>query len=123
MGEKTPPLSNLVEELRALRGIAFPSTRELEQVWRALPTLLSALEGEKEGWQDIATAPKQKVILLWALTDTETGNYKMATGYWMPGFGDEPGAWEWEGRRLKAYDVQPTHWQPLPVPPSKGGIP
>jgi hypothetical protein len=36
------------------------------------------------GWLPISTAPKQKVILLWALTDTDTGNWKMATGYWMP---------------------------------------
>lgn len=71
-----------------------------------------------EAWQPIETAPKQKVVLLWALTDTETGNWLMATGYWMPGYGDDPGAWTWDGRRLKAYDTQPTHWQPLPEPPA-----
>lgn len=68
-------------------------------------------------WQPIASAPKQRVILLWALTDTETGNWKTATGYWMPGYGDDPGAWWWDGRQLKSYDIQPTHWQRLPEPP------
>jgi hypothetical protein len=69
-------------------------------------------------WQPIETAPKQKVILLWALTDTDTGNWKMAAGYWMPGYGDEPGEWTWDGHRLKSYDAQPTHWMPLPEPPT-----
>lgn len=72
-------------------------------------------------WQPIETAPKQRVVLLWALTDEETGNWKMATGFWMPGYRDEPGEWEWDGRRLKPYDVQPTHWMPLPEPPAHGG--
>jgi hypothetical protein len=74
-------------------------------------------EPSTAGWLPISTAPKQKVILLWALTDTDTGNWKMATGYWMPGYGDEPGDWYWDGRRLTAYDVQPTHWQELPDSP------
>ncbi len=78
----------------------------------------SAEREMREAWQPIETAPKQKVVLLWALTDTETGNWLMATGYWMPGYGDDPGAWTWDGRRLKAYDTQPTHWQPLPEPPA-----
>ncbi len=68
-------------------------------------------------WQPIETAPKQKVVLLWALTDTDTGNWKMATGYWMPGYAEDPGGWTWEGRRLMPYDAQPTHWMPLPLPP------
>jgi hypothetical protein len=68
-------------------------------------------------WRTIDSAPVQRLLLLWALADTETGNWKMATGFWMPGYRDEPGCWEWEGRRLKPYDLQPTHWMPLPNPP------
>jgi hypothetical protein len=69
-------------------------------------------------WQPIETAPKQVVVLLWAQTGIEPYNWKIATGFWMPGYRDEPGCWEWEGRRLKPYDVQPTHWMPLPPPPT-----
>lgn len=78
-------------------------------------------------WQPIATAPKMQTILLFAVTDrAEDGtsrNWKMATGYWHTGF-DDGGSkmrgftpWEWGGNQLKIYDVQPTHWMPLPSPP------
>lgn len=66
-------------------------------------------------WQPIETAPKMRTILLWALTDTETGNWKMETGFWHTGYDN----WTWEGRQIKSYDHQPTHWQPLPDPPTE----
>jgi hypothetical protein len=70
-----------------------------------------------DGWRDIATAPKMKGVLLFAVTDTgEDGsikNWKMGSGFWHSGYE----AWEWEGRILKAYDHQPTHWHPLPPAP------
>jgi len=71
-------------------------------------------------WQLIETAPKMKAILMWALTDTSTGNWSMGSGYWHEGYGGEPGVWIWEGRRLKNYDTQPTHWMPMPDPPEMG---
>lgn len=64
-------------------------------------------------WQPIETAPKMRTILLFAVTDTETGNWKMATGFWHTGWNE----WEWDGRILKGYDTKPTHWSPLPPPP------
>lgn len=67
-------------------------------------------------WQTIETAPKMRTILLWAATHIEDGvikNWKMDTGFWFTGHE----AWSWEGRILAEYDVQPTHWQPLPEPP------
>ena len=84
-------------------------------------TVKDAQIAREGGWRPIESAPKQTVILLWALTDTDTGNWKMATGFWMPGYRDEPGSWTWDGSRLKSYDVQPTHWQPLPPPPTAHG--
>lgn len=69
-------------------------------------------------WQPIETAPRMRIILLWAVTDIsdagEIKNWKMATGHYSDG--DE--GWEWDGRVLQPYDVQPTHWQPLPDPPA-----
>jgi hypothetical protein len=66
-------------------------------------------EQSKDGWQDIASAPKHQDILV---------------GGW-----DSHGQWrccvylisgpnwreEWEDE-----SDEPTHWQPLPTPPSKG---
>ncbi len=69
-------------------------------------------------WQPIETAPKMKTLLLFAVTDIDEAgavkNWKMATGFWHTGHE----AWEWEGNILAAWEVAPTHWQPLPAPPA-----
>lgn len=83
----------------------------------AAPALITEIKQAREGWRPIDTAPQQKVILLWALTDTDTGNWKMGAGYWMPGYGDASGCWIWDGDRLESYSQQPTHWRALPPPP------
>ena len=75
-------------------------------------TIAKIAEAERD-WQPIETAPIMHTVLLWAWVDTETGNWRMATGYWS--FGHE--AWKWEGQVLKADEAQPTHWQHLPDPP------
>lgn len=78
-------------------------------------------------WQDISTAPKMRTILLFAVTDiAEDGsvrNWKMATGCWHTGYEDDQSgaanltSWNWDGHQVKKYEVQPTHWMPLPAPP------
>jgi hypothetical protein len=37
----------------------------------------------------------------------------MATGFWHSGHS----AWHWDGREVRSYETQPTHWMPLPKPP------
>ena len=68
-------------------------------------------------WHPIETAPKMKVILLFAVTDRndagKASNWKMDTGYYSEGHD----AWIWEGHALASYEVQPTHWQSLPSAP------
>ena len=75
-------------------------------------------EAKASRWEPIDTAPKMKNILMWAATDvSETGeikNWKMDTGYWSSG----AHCWVWSGNQLRKYDIQPTHWQPLPAPPT-----
>ena len=72
-------------------------------------------------WKDIESAPKGRVIILYAVTERNEGgratNYKMETGFYTPHVGENETGWNWEGRMLKVYDVQPTHWHPLPEPP------
>jgi hypothetical protein len=67
------------------------------------------------GWQPIETAPLQKILLLFAVTDIsengEVRNWKMATGS-----ADHRG-WLWGGHMVQPWDVVPTHWMPLPEPP------
>lgn len=75
-------------------------------------------------WQPIETAPKMKTLLLFAVTDIGEGgkinNWKMATGCWCTGYenDDKRTPWEWGGHQLMKYEIQPTHWMPLPRPPT-----
>lgn len=81
-------------------------------------------------WQPIETAPKMRTILLFAVSDVDehgsVKNWKMATGSWHTGYEDERSKaagltpWEWDGHRVKVYELHPTHWMPLPAPPSAG---
>ena len=74
----------------------------------------SALEAaEAAAWEPIEISPKMKNVLMFAITDTETGNWKMDTGYW----NSSAECWVWEGRQIRKYDTQPTHFIPLPPPP------
>jgi hypothetical protein len=71
-----------------------------------------------EPWRPIETAPKMKNIILWAATDVsdsgEIKNWKMETGYWNAG----AETWVWGGSQVRKYDIQPTHWLPMPPPPA-----
>jgi hypothetical protein len=75
-------------------------------------------------WQPIETAPKSKTVILFAVTDiAEDGrirNWMMATGWWHPGYENDPKVtpWCWEGHQVPKYGVQPTHWMPLPEAPT-----
>jgi hypothetical protein len=73
--------------------------------------------GAMSEWRSIQTAPHMKNLLLWAATDVaDTGeikNWKMDTGYWSEG----AQCWTWSGYQVRKYDIQPTHWMPLPEPP------
>lgn len=79
-------------------------------------------------WQPIETAPKMRTILLFAVSDVDehgaVKNWKMATGSWHTGYEDQHTRaegltpWRWDGRQLKVYDLHPTHWMPLPDPPT-----
>lgn len=75
------------------------------------------------GWQDISTAPKDEVILLYGLLDphpterhlhTRLDEPKRFTGYW-----DEiDDAWCPVGSTWEGPWIEPTHWIPLPAAPT-----
>jgi Protein of unknown function (DUF551) len=69
-------------------------------------------------WQPIETAPKMRTVLLFAVTDVDEDgavrNTNMSTGFWHTGYNE----WIWDGDRIAAWESQPTHWMPLPDPPS-----
>lgn len=77
-------------------------------------------------WQDIETAPKDAVILLYGLLEPHPDDVdlyanldspKRVAGYW-----DEiDGAWCPVGSTFEGPWFNPTHWQPLPAPPQDQG--
>lgn len=75
-------------------------------------------------WQPIETAPRMRTILL-AVPEPcgDPRHWKIASGFWHSGYADEsegdPTPWCFEGRQLRAYEVQPIHWMPLPEPPER----
>lgn len=74
-----------------------------------------------DAWQPIETAPPNKILLLFGVTDVQDGvvtNWKMATG--CRGYN---GAWIWDGIQLDAWHHVPTHWMSLPEPPDLGSQP
>ena len=97
---------------------------ELDAILRSLPD-----EPASEGWQSIATAPKDgTVVLLWWRDEYggETVDV-MACGCWRE-YGD--GSRGWMGESFYATEPafwtrllgeQPTHWMPLPPAPRQEG--
>ena len=88
-----------------------------------------------QGWQDIATAPKDRTEILacWPkrkLDDDEcpTGEitgYAQCVTAWQ-GFWIEPDYLEAHGSFYfddEAFAAEPTHWMPLPPPPEQGSKP
>ncbi len=127
------------EELNAvLRALGFDpeellqsANESIEQAingTRRIVLAIRALDGtgtaQGDGWRPIETAPKNTIVLLWSASDVAPDgtvqNWKMATGHFSSGYlhKNETG-WTWGGTRLMTYDLQPTHWQPLPPPPGK----
>ena len=63
-------------------------------------------------WQPIETAPKKKRVLV---VGAEGGRQEIAHIYQIV----EGGRWRWwSGNDVLPFS--PTHWQPLPAPPSEG---
>ena len=65
-------------------------------------------------WQPIETAPKDgKRHMLFAAEFDRPGDWRIKMGYWSEGYK----SWQLFGGSWK-----PTHWMPLPPPPSNAGI-
>ena len=114
-----PTPESLIAELEiALDCVPFATTAEWDKGHKYAADIALKIVRQHESdtaaeWQPIETAPKHKILLLYALIDTETGNWKMGTGH----YGDN-GIWTWDGTYLdKWYHRKPTHWMSLPKAP------
>lgn len=99
------------EALEAKLGKAVEATQKAD-------TELSMLEGAGDGWQDIASAPRDGTeILLWFPEEVARGDLARRSGYWN---GNSGGDWydnEWASDGMSALHGTPTRWRPLPAPP------
>jgi hypothetical protein len=100
--------SHLLEAAQALQS----TEGALQIYWRQQ----QALSAPPPGWQDIETAPKDgtDVLLGWF----ELPGMKIRrVGFWH----DRENAWVEDHGVLHNQDSPPTHWMPLPAPPSPEG--
>jgi len=112
-----------VEDGMGFAGLCATDASE-ERCWKELGERNAQLQEalallEPYRWRPIETAPKMKNILLFAVSDLaddgRVRNWKMDTGYWHT----NAECWNWAGSQVRKYDVQPTHWMPLPAPPER----
>lgn len=95
----------------------MPSAARLAAIEKALGVPVGALlnQPNASAWQPIETAPKMRGVLLWADTSTpDFPNWRMGSGY----FHDGMNVWIWEGEQVRGWAHPPTHWMPLPAPPT-----
>lgn len=79
-------------------------------------------------WQDISTAPTNRVVILLLSPDGEVGIGYLESKFYGDGL---TGSAAWGGKRKFDRDAtiwlggrdpsEATHWQPLPTPPTLGG--
>jgi hypothetical protein len=70
----------------------------------------------QDGWRPIESAPEMRTVLLWADTSTpDLPNWRMGSGV----YDSNLKVWIWEGEQVRGWAFPPTHWQPLPPPPSQ----
>lgn len=68
-------------------------------------------------WQSMETAPKDGTFILLLTTTNIRPQPLPFTGRWLFGV---PGCWVLVNADLAIQRIEPTHWMPLPPPPSEG---
>jgi hypothetical protein len=107
----------------------------VQQVAAALALELGRAQAPAPDWQPIATAPKNGIAILGfgvhvgsppdAQRGVQAGDYWWAIMLWDIWRTPDAGNWGVQSRWVFAKDgtptwSQPTHWMPLPAPPSTG---
>lgn len=130
----------LEEAMQAYNAIYLDHSQDctFEQCMAAAITAYqaNAKPKETEGWRDISSAPKDGTHILLSGTyqwddyidRQETG---IVVGFWekdpwfLEGIDDEADrndtGWVLANANPYTDQMQPTHWMPLPTPPTKGG--
>jgi hypothetical protein len=99
--------ADIEQQIRKFYDFDFPAFRAIIQ------------SGE---WKVIdENTPRKKTLLFWGETgrlSDDAMNWRMETGYIYPYDADGKEGWYWAGKCLREWDHKPTHWIPLPTPPT-----
>lgn len=101
------------------RGGEYEHARD--QARAAMEVARKLREGAIEWWRPIATAPKDGTpIRIYAdgLKDEDFNPSGSVEGFWQDGEGWLGAVWNPQHDYWMALPMKPTHWQPLPEPPS-----
>jgi hypothetical protein len=87
-------------------------------------TLAAASEPPQEGWRDIASAPKDgTAVLIAQIVPADARRWSVLEGHYVSRR-DGPDTWYGAndyGDEEFSQPYEPTHWQPLPPPPTRSG--
>lgn len=67
----------------------------------------------ESGWSDISSAPRDRAIIVWATQTPHNEKPFAAIAFFDTGLG-------WVAKSLPdgaLFQLQPTHWLPIPIPP------
>jgi hypothetical protein len=70
-----------------------------------------------DDWRPMSTAPRDGAYII--LAYPAGTNLRIRIGRWLPGYDGHPGYWYAYSGAIRRRNEQPTHWTPLPQPPSK----
>ena len=121
-------LEDVVDAMKARRRelIAQP----LDRIWPELAKAALAASPGPEVWQPIETAPKDGTEVIGIFVQQYEGfDTTTVYGPWTVAFRHGKWASSWDGSRVIEYqgdwgtdykspDLDPTHWRPLPSPPT-----
>lgn len=87
-----------------------------DEMWVKVKAYIAQLEAQGSSrWQPIETAPKDGTPLLGFMPTYYKGKGGFSVIIWMKGSRSPNGDW-YDNR---AWITQPTHWMPLPTPPTQ----
>lgn len=110
-----------VRRLREQHRLLNENLDSVNQTNQAMSNRLLKLQAENErlrnqvvpeGWQDISTAPKPSGQVILAAIN-QFGRYEVANGHWYATYN------KWVYDCHFPPKAQPTHWMPLPQPPTE----
>lgn len=107
---------NAAHQMMGTTGSPFEKCEGAIEVFLSNLAMAGLAIGPQSQWQPIETAPKDgtRVLLFVPPYGPSTGHYEPARVNW------GPNASLWVSHSVLNKEAAPTHWMPLPTPPTGG---